>query len=75
MLDQLLTNEQKKALEKHFNDPKTKARHKRMDRLLARLKVKRLEQEMLDKEQEEKNARRMIWAVIIVVILAFHLAG
>ena len=71
----MIDRQTKKKLEEYFNTPKSIARWKRIDRNLTRHKVERLHQEILDREQEEKNARRMIWAVVIVVILAFHLAG
>ena len=73
MLDQLLTKEQKKALQKHFNDPKTKARQKRIDLALAKMEAKRQVLDAMDRVEERKRLRLLkgvIWTVIIVAILA-----
>tara|TARA_Y100000389_G_scaffold188077_1_gene210214 strand:- start:381 stop:614 length:234 start_codon:yes stop_codon:yes gene_type:complete len=73
MLEQLLTKKQKKALEKHFNDPKTIARRRRIDLALAKMEAKRQVLDEMDRVQERKRLRLLkgvIWTVIIVAILA-----
>lgn len=74
-LDQILSKEQKKALKKHFNNPETKAREKRMNALEKKMQKKMQEdaiewaEDTMIRIRNRKLFKRIIWSMVGVLIL------
>ena len=71
MLDQILTKEQKKALEKHFNDPKTKARHERMEKIFQKWEAEKLLERIKQDQQDKRVRKEVIGFVGLFMLLGF----
>jgi len=71
MLDQILTKEQKKALKKWANDPKTKKRHERMDKIFQKWEAERLWKRIQKDQQDKKTRKEIIGFAVLFIVLGF----
>ena len=71
MLDQILTKEQKKALKKWANDPETKKRHERMDKIFQKWEAERLWKRIQKDQQDKKTRKEILGFTLLFIFLGF----